>query len=1463
MAEIKKISTELQLLDKFLDTSGDAGTSGQVLTSTGTGINWVSGGSLPGGPYLPLAGGTMANTNLVTNMNADLLDGQQGSYYVNTSTAQSIAGVKSFSGKIGADGGIDGLTQANGGITGSNYDITGVNQLVISDPGEGIVFTGTATMYLNAVDDATDSILKLTNATQLNLNSTARITSLVDPSGAQDAATKNYVDTEIGNIPSGLAFEGNWNASTDTPTLAGTTQDNGKFWIVSVAGSTNLSGITDWAVGDWAIYVDNGAGTDAWQKVDNSSSLAGQGAAGKVTFWSSTSNVSFNTNFSYDGTYLTAPRMRVGDGTDGYFYSDLAGRTAFASGDFYIQSSVNNYYNYATNIYLGDTTGDSVLFRGSTITGTNWGITPAGLITAASGFTTVSGKGYSIGSSRIVYYDGTTYLGNIDNQGSGSTVIRSAGNNTLTLDTSNNANFAGDLTVSGGDITLGGTGRIQGVDTVSASTDAANKAYVDAHGGGLGPFLPIANPTFTGTLSGPAATITTVTGALVGNATTATTASNANLLDNLDSTQFLRSDAADVSTQRITFTANDTNNWDTIATASGSQGGIEIFNNGAGNDAFMAFHAGNDYAFYFGIDADNNQLSVGGWSMGANKYKVWNESNDGAGSGLDADLLDGQQGSYYLAYANFTGTPTIPSVGNGTLTMTTSTGLDGDATFTANQSGNSTFAVTLDLTEISLGAGLDSTATGLTLDLSEFTDMTAGMTATDEFIVLDSGEERRKAAGEIGLSIFNNDAGFITSSSIPSVGNGTLTVQGTTGLAGSGTFTANQSGNTTITLTNSAPNIVQTTVSGNAGSATVLQTARTIAGVSFNGSADISLNNNAITNGAGYITSASLPTVGNGQINGATSGLGLSGSMSATANQSGNTTFTVTSNATTAATASTIAYRDGSADINVRLLRANYANQSTISGAMAFRVNNSTDNYTRYCSDPAAIRTWLGAGTSSTAGTVTSVTAGSGMTQTGTSTVNPTLNVIGGTGITANADDVAITYVGSGNAILAATDSSGTTMSTGAKIWFSDDGTIAQANVSDLPFTNTAGTVTGVGGTAPIVSSGGTVPAISITAATTGAAGSMSATDKAKLDGIAAGAQVNVGTNIAQGTRTTTTVPVTSSTGTNATLAAATTSLAGVMTSADKTKLNGIAAGANTGTVTSVGGTGTVSGLTLTGTVTSSGNLTLGGTLTLTSGNITTGLGFTPYNATNPAGYTTNTGTVTGTGTTNYVSKFTSASDIENSVIYDDGTNVGINTTTPQQLLQVLGTTEGYIMVQGASDSGKAGIYFKKEDTTGTMNRTKGLILFHSNVGSGWGRGHLGFCLNSADSNAQASIFDEKFRMVDNGDFLADGDVVAYSTTISDARYKTNIQPIESALDKVNKMRGVSFDWTAVRSGREFGVIAQEIEQIAPELVSEKELLNGDTMKTVSYTSLVPFLIESIKELTAKVEALETKINQQ
>jgi hypothetical protein len=64
-------------------------------------------------------------------------------------------------------------------------------------------------------------------------------------------------------------------------------------------------------------------------------------------------------------------------------------------------------------------------------------------------------------------------------------------------------------------------------------------------------------------------------------------------------------------------------------------------------------------------------------------------------------------------------------------------------------------------------------------------------------------------------------------------------------------------------------------------------------------------------------------------------------------------------NSAQASTASTVAVRDASGDIVVRLVRSEFANEATISGAMAFRVNNSTDNYIRFCSDTPAIRTFL------------------------------------------------------------------------------------------------------------------------------------------------------------------------------------------------------------------------------------------------------------------------------------------------------------------------------------------------------------------------------------------------------------------------------------------------------------------------------------------------------------------------
>jgi len=119
-----------------------------------------------------------------------------------------------------------------------------------------------------------------------------------------------------------------------------------------------------------------------------------------------------------------------------------------------------------------------------------------------------------------------------------------------------------------------------------------------------------------------------------------------------------------------------------------------------------------------------------------------------------------------------------------------------------NDSGFTTNTGTVTSVGITPGTGLDagSAVTGsgtisVDLDLSELTDMTQTMTGSDEFIVLDSSAERRKAADEIGLSIFNNDAGFTTNTGdITSVVAG----DGLTGGATSGAATLNVGAGTGI-----------------------------------------------------------------------------------------------------------------------------------------------------------------------------------------------------------------------------------------------------------------------------------------------------------------------------------------------------------------------------------------------------------------------------------------------------------------------------------------------------------------------------------------------------------------------------------------------------------------------------------------------------------------------------------------
>lgn len=131
-------------------------------------------------------------------------------------------------------------------------------------------------------------------------------------------------------------------------------------------------------------------------------------------------------------------------------------------------------------------------------------------------------------------------------------------------------------------------------------------------------------------------------------------------------------------------------------------------------------------------------------------------------------------------------------------------------------------------------------------------------------------------------------------------------------------------------------------------------------------------------------------SAGNGlSLSGTTISLGTPSTLTAsTSNALTATSHTHAITTSASGAASTIMQTDGSGDAHARLFRSTYANQSTISGAMAFRVNNSTDNYIRFCSDATAIRTFL-----STPSTGITITAGNGLSGGGTLEANRTITL--------------------------------------------------------------------------------------------------------------------------------------------------------------------------------------------------------------------------------------------------------------------------------------------------------------------------------------------------------------------------------------------------------------------------------------------------------------------------------------
>ena len=165
------------------------------------------------------------------------------------------------------------------------------------------------------------------------------------------------------------------------------------------------------------------------------------------------------------------------------------------------------------------------------------------------------------------------------------------------------------------------------------------------------------------------------------------------------------------------------------------------------------------------------------------------------------------------------------------------------------------------------------------------------------------------------------------------------------------------------------------------------------------------------------------------------------------------------------------------------------------------------------------------------------------------------------------------------------------------------------------------------------------------------------------------------------------------------------------------------------------------------------------------------------------------TASIDGSGTANYIPKFDGTKSIANSILYDDGDQIVVNGTTPNGSNKL--TVNGATYIDGA------------------------LAVI--------------------------------------GAITSEGDITAFSS--SDKELKDNIVNIEDALTKVESVNGVKYTWNdkSEHEGEDVGVIAQEIEEILPEVVATR----GDGYKAVRYEKLVPLLIEAVKELSEKVKKLE------
>ncbi len=221
---------------------------------------------------------------------------------------------------------------------------------------------------------------------------------------------------------------------------------------------------------------------------------------------------------------------------------------------------------------------------------------------------------------------------------------------------------------------------------------------------------------------------------------------------------------------------------------------------------------------------------------------------------------------------------------------------------------------------------------------------------------------------------------------------------------------------------------------------------------------------------------------------------------------------------------------------------------------------------------------------------------------------------------------------------------------------------------------------------------------------------------------------------------------------------------------------------------------------------------------------------------------------------------------------------IGRNEASDGQILQLrkesnikhsFGSTTSYLL--GNVGIGKTSPTLKLDvSSNGTVARFQSSgsysdILFQSSAGSNFVNfGNVNQFLLYQGGGGGANV---TTKIDISGNAVFKGDVVAYGSP-SDIRLKENIKPIESALEKVSKLNGVTFDWKEKvedldKEGNpinlqqwkhDIGFIAQDVQKVIPELVRE----NDNGMLSMRHQGIAPILLEAIKELKAEIEELKS-----